>query len=148
MRPLMFPFCITWEDLDSCPYSKLLLLYSFVCRYYHVTVNIGHQQNPYFLDIDSGSDLTWLQCDAPCTKCTPVIMVSMIIVNEATTCDVKILPELLFSFWCGFYNLKCGDGFESVSALWPGFWVSNFATPCWEWEPKILENQLQDVLNG
>lgn len=39
--------------------------------YYHVTVNIGHQQNPYFLDIDSGSNLTWLQCDAPCTKCTP-----------------------------------------------------------------------------
>ncbi|XP_058189698.1 aspartic proteinase Asp1-like isoform X2 [Rhododendron vialii] len=39
--------------------------------YYHVTINIGHPPNPYFLDIDSGSDLTWLQCDAPCTKCTP-----------------------------------------------------------------------------
>ncbi|XP_057503823.1 aspartic proteinase Asp1-like isoform X2 [Actinidia eriantha] len=39
--------------------------------YYHVTLNIGHPPKPYFLDIDSGSDLTWLQCDAPCTKCTP-----------------------------------------------------------------------------
>ncbi|CAN4097729.1 unnamed protein product [Withania somnifera] len=26
---------------------------------------------PYFLDVDTGSDLTWLQCDAPCAKCTP-----------------------------------------------------------------------------
>ncbi|KAG8378247.1 hypothetical protein BUALT_Bualt08G0117800 [Buddleja alternifolia] len=39
--------------------------------YYHVTINIGQPPKPYFLDIDTGSDLTWLQCDAPCTKCTP-----------------------------------------------------------------------------
>lgn len=41
-------------------------------RYYHVTISIGQPPKPYFLDIDTGSDLTWLQCDAPCTKCTPV----------------------------------------------------------------------------
>ncbi|KAL6984287.1 hypothetical protein U1Q18_017666 [Sarracenia purpurea var. burkii] len=39
--------------------------------YYYVTLNIGRPPKPYFLDIDSGSDLTWLQCDAPCTKCSP-----------------------------------------------------------------------------
>ncbi|XP_024988421.1 aspartic proteinase Asp1-like isoform X2 [Cynara cardunculus var. scolymus] len=39
--------------------------------YYHVTVNIGNPPKPYWLDIDTGSDLTWLQCDAPCTQCTP-----------------------------------------------------------------------------
>ncbi|KAM7518844.1 hypothetical protein LguiB_017806 [Lonicera macranthoides] len=39
--------------------------------YYHVTLNIGQPPKPYFLDIDTGSDLTWLQCDAPCTKCIP-----------------------------------------------------------------------------
>lgn len=39
--------------------------------YYHVTFNIGQPSKPYFLDIDTGSDLTWLQCDAPCTKCVP-----------------------------------------------------------------------------
>ncbi|KAI3758594.1 hypothetical protein L6452_06161 [Arctium lappa] len=39
--------------------------------YYHVTLNIGNPPKPYWLDIDTGSDLTWLQCDAPCTKCTP-----------------------------------------------------------------------------
>ncbi|XP_042036239.1 aspartic proteinase Asp1-like [Salvia splendens] len=39
--------------------------------YYHVTMNVGQPPKQYFLDIDTGSDLTWLQCDAPCTKCTP-----------------------------------------------------------------------------
>ncbi|MED6193059.1 hypothetical protein PIB30_015493 [Stylosanthes scabra] len=38
--------------------------------FYNVTVNIGHPPRPYYLDIDTGSDLTWLQCDAPCTHCT------------------------------------------------------------------------------
>ncbi|KAL7117929.1 hypothetical protein ACP275_03G103500 [Erythranthe tilingii] len=39
--------------------------------YYHVSISIGEPPKPYFFDIDTGSDLTWLQCDAPCTKCTP-----------------------------------------------------------------------------
>ncbi|XP_060174708.1 aspartic proteinase Asp1-like [Lycium barbarum] len=39
--------------------------------YYEVTLNVGQPPKPYFLDIDTGSDLTWLQCDAPCRKCTP-----------------------------------------------------------------------------
>ncbi|XP_023772912.1 aspartic proteinase Asp1 isoform X1 [Lactuca sativa] len=39
--------------------------------YYHATLSIGNPPKSYFLDIDTGSDLTWLQCDAPCTKCTP-----------------------------------------------------------------------------
>ncbi|CAN4101926.1 unnamed protein product [Withania somnifera] len=39
--------------------------------YYQVTLNVGQPPKPYFLDIDTGSDLTWLQCDAPCAKCVP-----------------------------------------------------------------------------
>lgn len=39
--------------------------------YYQVTLNVGQPPKPYFLDIDTGSDLTWLQCDAPCVKCIP-----------------------------------------------------------------------------
>ncbi|KAL0314333.1 UNVERIFIED_CONTAM: Replication factor C subunit [Sesamum angustifolium] len=39
--------------------------------YYHVAINVGQPPKPYFFDIDTGSDLTWLQCDAPCVKCTP-----------------------------------------------------------------------------
>ncbi|XP_020220699.1 aspartic proteinase Asp1 [Cajanus cajan] len=38
--------------------------------FYNVTLNIGQPPRPYFLDIDTGSDLTWLQCDAPCARCS------------------------------------------------------------------------------
>lgn len=33
---------------------------------------VGNPPKPYFLDIDTGSDLTWIQCDAPCTSCAKV----------------------------------------------------------------------------
>ncbi|KAM7517978.1 hypothetical protein LguiB_016940 [Lonicera macranthoides] len=39
-------------------------------RFYYVEMNIGKPPRPYFLDPDTGSDLTWLQCDAPCVHCT------------------------------------------------------------------------------
>ncbi|KAK9989561.1 hypothetical protein SO802_029800 [Lithocarpus litseifolius] len=39
-------------------------------QFYNVTLNIGQPSKPYFLDPDTGSDLTWLQCDAPCVQCT------------------------------------------------------------------------------
>ncbi|XP_022772331.1 aspartic proteinase Asp1-like [Durio zibethinus] len=38
--------------------------------YYSVTLRIGNPPKPFELDIDTGSDLTWVQCDAPCTGCT------------------------------------------------------------------------------
>jgi len=36
---------------------------------YYVTMYVGNPSNSYFLDVDSGSDLTWVQCDAPCRSC-------------------------------------------------------------------------------
>ncbi|PON73205.1 Aspartic peptidase [Parasponia andersonii] len=38
--------------------------------YYSVSLKIGNPPKVFELDIDSGSDLTWVQCDAPCTGCT------------------------------------------------------------------------------
>ncbi|CAL9025082.1 unnamed protein product [Prunus brigantina] len=38
--------------------------------YYSVSLNIGRPAKIFELDIDSGSDLTWVQCDAPCRGCT------------------------------------------------------------------------------
>ncbi|XP_034691206.1 aspartic proteinase Asp1 [Vitis riparia] len=38
--------------------------------YYYVSLSIGQPPKPYFLDPDTGSDLSWLQCDAPCVRCT------------------------------------------------------------------------------
>ncbi|MFS7901090.1 putative nepenthesin [Helianthus anomalus] len=42
--------------------------------HYYVTMYIGNPPKPYFLDIDTGSDLTWVQCEAPCQNCLPVIL--------------------------------------------------------------------------
>ncbi|KAJ6340148.1 hypothetical protein OIU77_007989 [Salix suchowensis] len=36
---------------------------------YFTYMLIGSPPQPYYLDIDTGSDLTWIQCDAPCTSC-------------------------------------------------------------------------------
>lgn len=41
--------------------------------FYNVTLNIGQPSKPYFVDPDTGSDLTWLQCDAPCAHCTKTL---------------------------------------------------------------------------
>ncbi|KAG5250849.1 aspartic proteinase Asp [Salix suchowensis] len=38
--------------------------------HYSVILNIGNPPKAFDLDIDTGSDLTWVQCDAPCTGCT------------------------------------------------------------------------------
>ncbi|KAG0492260.1 hypothetical protein HPP92_005658 [Vanilla planifolia] len=38
-------------------------------KLYYVTIGIGNPPKPYFLDVDTGSDLTWVQCDAPCISC-------------------------------------------------------------------------------
>ncbi|PKA54519.1 Aspartic proteinase Asp1 [Apostasia shenzhenica] len=37
--------------------------------FYYVAINIGDPPRPYFLDVDTGSDVTWIQCDAPCVRC-------------------------------------------------------------------------------
>lgn len=36
---------------------------------YYVTMLVGNPSKPYFLDVDSGSDLTWVKCDAQGTSC-------------------------------------------------------------------------------
>lgn len=66
-----FPWVIHYLNFIVQYRTGLFTAYS-LCRYYHVTINVGQPPKPYFFDIDTGSDLTWLQCDAPCAKCTPV----------------------------------------------------------------------------
>ncbi|XVF09633.1 hypothetical protein REPUB_Repub07fG0110800 [Reevesia pubescens] len=36
---------------------------------YFTYMLVGNPRRPYFRDIDTGSDLTWIQCDAPCSSC-------------------------------------------------------------------------------
>ncbi|ESQ31028.1 hypothetical protein EUTSA_v10011529mg [Eutrema salsugineum] len=42
----------------------------FPLGYYSVSLQIGSPPKKFTFDIDTGSDLTWIQCDAPCTGCT------------------------------------------------------------------------------
>jgi hypothetical protein len=50
----------------------LFVLPPLICRQYYTSISIGNPARPYFLDVDTGTDLTWIQCDAPCTNCTKV----------------------------------------------------------------------------
>ncbi|KAL3716261.1 hypothetical protein ACJRO7_007944 [Eucalyptus globulus] len=36
---------------------------------YFTSILVGTPPKRYFLDMDTGSDLTWIQCDAPCKSC-------------------------------------------------------------------------------
>jgi hypothetical protein len=36
---------------------------------YYTYILVGSPPKPYFLDMDTGSDLSWIQCDAPCSSC-------------------------------------------------------------------------------
>lgn len=36
---------------------------------YYTHVRVGNPPKRYFVDVDTGSDLTWIQCDAPCRSC-------------------------------------------------------------------------------
>lgn len=58
----------TVSRLDS---STVLPLNGNVYPYglYFTYLLVGEPARPYFLDIDTGSDLIWIQCDAPCTSC-------------------------------------------------------------------------------
>nr|XP_023918139.1 aspartyl protease APCB1-like [Quercus suber] len=40
---------------------------------YYTYILVGDPPKRYFLDIDTGSDLTWIQCDAPCISCAKVM---------------------------------------------------------------------------
>ncbi|OEL35759.1 hypothetical protein BAE44_0003222 [Dichanthelium oligosanthes] len=54
---------------------------------YYTSFFVGNPPRPYFLDVDTGSDLTWVQCDAPCTNCanvcnqTPAISILVVITS-------------------------------------------------------------------
>lgn len=37
---------------------------------YYIAVGLGNPAKTYYLDIDTGSDLSWVTCDAPCVSCS------------------------------------------------------------------------------
>ncbi|KAL5554056.1 hypothetical protein UlMin_041457 [Ulmus minor] len=104
-----------------------------LCLFYSVTLNIGQPPKPYFLDPDTGSDLTWLQCDAPCARCTktphPLYRPS----NDVVACKDPLCLALHSSGahrcddpeQCD-YEVKYADGGSSLGVLVKDVFALNF----------------------
>ncbi|TYI39311.1 hypothetical protein ES332_A02G089500v1 [Gossypium tomentosum] len=67
--------------------------------YYSISLSIGNPPKVFEFDIDTGSDLTWVQCDAPCTGCTKPIdhlykpQKHILVSCEHPSCGVVHFPE-------------------------------------------------------
>ncbi|XP_061360022.1 aspartic proteinase Asp1-like [Gastrolobium bilobum] len=101
--------------------------------FYNVTLNIGHPPRPYFLDIDTGSDLTWLQCDAPCSRCTqtphPLYRPS----NDLVPCKHPLCASLhqTDDYECEVphqcdYEVEYADHYSSLGVLVNDVYLLNF----------------------
>lgn len=98
--------------------------------YYNVTINIGQPPRPYFLDVDTGSDLTWLQCDAPCRQCIeaphPLYKPS----NQLVPCKDPICTSLRGDQDCEDpdqcdYEVEYADGGSSLGVLVKDYFLLN-----------------------
>ncbi|KAK4487508.1 hypothetical protein RD792_005847 [Penstemon davidsonii] len=102
--------------------------------FYFVQVYIGYPPRPYFLDPDTGSDLTWLQCDAPCVRCTtgfhPLYRPS----NDLVVCKDPLCASLHPSDYkcenpeqCD-YDVEYADGGSSLGVLVNDLFTLNLTT--------------------
>lgn len=67
------------------------------CRLYFTILRVGNPPRSYFLDVDTGSDLTWMQCDAPCTSCGKVyFVINQISIHLRQMCEIFIQHLLPF----------------------------------------------------
>ncbi|KAI3451613.1 hypothetical protein Pfo_008278 [Paulownia fortunei] len=102
--------------------------------FYFVQVYLGYPPKPYFLDPDTGSDLTWLQCDAPCVRCTtgfhPLYRPS----NDLVVCKDPLCASLHSSDYkcdnpeqCD-YEVEYADGGSSLGVLVNDFFTLNLTS--------------------
>ncbi|KAG6556379.1 hypothetical protein Mapa_002322 [Marchantia paleacea] len=93
---------------------------------YYMQLLVGNPARPYFLDIDTGSDLTWLQCNAPCSNCpeTPHPLYNPMGAN-LVDCKQPICSQLQRggSFGCSSgggqcdYEIQYGDSSSTTGVL-------------------------------
>lgn len=100
---LSFLLFVFWgENEFNCIafwFNKLMhMSVNIMCRYYFAQVNLGQPPKPYFLDPDTGSDLTWLQCDAPCVHCTRVYSAANF-ANAISLIHWFIIIIIIIFFW-------------------------------------------------
>ncbi|XP_038707991.1 aspartic proteinase Asp1-like isoform X2 [Tripterygium wilfordii] len=100
--------------------------------YYNVTIQIGQPQKPYFLDVDTGSDLTWLQCDAPCIRCMEAHHPYYRPNNDLLSCNDPLCKSLQSnggnrcdSGQCD-YEVEYADGGSSLGVLVRDVFPLNF----------------------
>ncbi|XAR73118.1 Nepenthesin [Bertholletia excelsa] len=91
---------------------------------YHVQLNIGQPPKPYFLDPDTGSDLTWLQCDVPGAQCTKGFHPPYRPSNDRVPCRDPLCASLQPSedYSCDDpdqcdYQIEYADGGSSLGVL-------------------------------
>jgi len=60
-----------------------------------MAMHIGNPAKLYYLDMDTGSDLTWLQCDAPCRSCATVRLLGCAAFGLSFECRIKIQGRTL-----------------------------------------------------
>lgn len=91
--------------------------------FYYVPISIGDPPRPFFLDPDTGSDLTWLQCDAPCVRCTrtphPLYKPSNELLPSRDPLCAAVQPEYYRSEnpeQCD-YEVEYADGGSSLGVL-------------------------------
>ncbi|KAI5075090.1 hypothetical protein GOP47_0009166 [Adiantum capillus-veneris] len=93
---------------------------------YYISARFGNPSREYFLDMDTGSDLTWLQCDAPCTSCAkgphPLYKprkANLVDCNEAVCSSVQAGSKFGCNHGTGQcdYEIMYADGGYSLGAL-------------------------------
>ncbi|KAF7834117.1 aspartic proteinase Asp1-like [Senna tora] len=101
--------------------------------FYNVTLNIGQWPRPYFLDIDTGSDLTWLQCDAPCIRCSQTPHPLYEPSNDLVACKDPLCASLqpLDEYECQHpdqcdYQIDYADHYSSLGVLLRDVYILNF----------------------
>ncbi|KAL3502356.1 hypothetical protein ACH5RR_036805 [Cinchona calisaya] len=105
--------------------SVLFKLYGNVYPdgFYFVQINLGQPPKPYFLDPDTGSDLTWLQCDAPCIHCTEAAHPLYRPTNDLVVCKDPLCASLhTGDYKCDNpeqcdYEVEYADGGSSLGVL-------------------------------
>ncbi|XP_015890858.3 aspartic proteinase Asp1 [Ziziphus jujuba] len=121
---------------------------------YNVTLNIGQPPKPYFVDPDTGSDLTWLQCDAPCRRCTethhPLYRPS----NDLVPCNDPLCESLHSPLAHGCddpeqcdYEIDYADGGSSLGVLVRDAFSFNFTSGSQQ-KPRLALGCGYDQLPG
>ncbi|PIN15487.1 Aspartyl protease [Handroanthus impetiginosus] len=121
--------------------------------FYFVQVYVGYPPKPYFLDPDTGSDLTWLQCDAPCVRCTagfhPLYRPS----NDLVVCRDPLCASLhTGDYTCDNpeqcdYEVEYADGGSSLGVLVNDFFTVNLTSGA-RMSPRLTIGCGYDQLSG